>query len=167
MSYSVCTWLTAGTCPSVFEEVFVLLGVVAISAHSCFLGWNAPLSVSEPRVWSFCAGFKGVHCELEVNECQSNPCVNNGQCVDKVNRFQCLCPPGKCLPPAPLFFQSTKPADHRKGERGNVCGLCMRKSLEVSTWGETLCVLRWGTVLASMSSKSFVARSPSLFLNDP
>lgn len=40
-----------------------------------------------------------MHCELEVDECQSNPCVNSGQCVDRVNRFQCLCPPGKWPPP--------------------------------------------------------------------
>lgn len=62
-----------------------------------------------------------MHCELEINECQSNPCVNNGQCVDKVNRFQCLCPPGKCPPPAPVFFESTKPTDRREERRERMC----------------------------------------------
>ena len=30
----------------------------------------------------------------DINECASNPCLNNGTCVDKINRFHCTCPEG-------------------------------------------------------------------------
>uniref|UniRef100_A0A4W3K018 Fibulin-7 n=1 Tax=Callorhinchus milii TaxID=7868 RepID=A0A4W3K018_CALMI len=29
-----------------------------------------------------------------INECSSNPCKNGGTCVDDINRYACLCPPG-------------------------------------------------------------------------
>uniref|UniRef100_A0A672LG93 Neurogenic locus notch homolog protein 2-like n=1 Tax=Sinocyclocheilus grahami TaxID=75366 RepID=A0A672LG93_SINGR len=40
------------------------------------------------------AGFQGVNCEYDVDECQSNPCRNGGTCIDLINRFSCACPPG-------------------------------------------------------------------------
>ena len=30
----------------------------------------------------------------DINECASNPCLNNGTCVDKINSFNCTCPEG-------------------------------------------------------------------------
>ncbi|KAF5891231.1 neurogenic locus notch protein 2-like, partial [Clarias magur] len=33
-------------------------------------------------------------CSKEINECSSNPCLSGGTCVDKVNGFECQCPPG-------------------------------------------------------------------------
>ena len=30
----------------------------------------------------------------DINECASNPCLNNGTCVDKINSFHCTCPEG-------------------------------------------------------------------------
>lgn len=36
----------------------------------------------------------GEQCDVNINECNSNPCMSGGTCVDKVNGFHCLCPPG-------------------------------------------------------------------------
>ena len=30
----------------------------------------------------------------DINECGSSPCVNNGTCTDRINAFNCSCPPG-------------------------------------------------------------------------
>ena len=31
---------------------------------------------------------------IDINECQSSPCINGGTCLDGVNRFICQCLPG-------------------------------------------------------------------------
>lgn len=38
------------------------------------------------------AGFVGRNCDENVNECESNPCFN-GECLDLVDSYKCLCPP--------------------------------------------------------------------------
>lgn len=32
-------------------------------------------------------------CQVNVDECSSSPCLNGGQCVDKVNSYSCNCTP--------------------------------------------------------------------------
>ena len=39
-------------------------------------------------------GYTGLMCESEIDECLSDPCENNGICIDLIGRFRCLCPPG-------------------------------------------------------------------------
>lgn len=36
-------------------------------------------------------GFSGSLCEIEINECLSNPCRNGGTCTDQQNGFLCVC----------------------------------------------------------------------------
>ena len=38
--------------------------------------------------------FAGTSCEVDVDECFSNLCGNNGTCEDQVNGFNCHCMPG-------------------------------------------------------------------------
>ncbi|XP_062524089.1 protein eyes shut [Bombyx mori] len=38
--------------------------------------------------------FTGDNCETNVNECESNPCLNNGTCIDLTNGYMCSCVPG-------------------------------------------------------------------------
>ncbi|XP_020615254.1 fibropellin-3-like [Orbicella faveolata] len=35
-----------------------------------------------------------MYLELDINECASNPCLNDGTCTDRVNGFTCSCVPG-------------------------------------------------------------------------
>ncbi|KAL0994650.1 hypothetical protein UPYG_G00125340 [Umbra pygmaea] len=39
-------------------------------------------------------GYGGTNCELETNECDSNPCKNGGSCNDLENDYSCTCPQG-------------------------------------------------------------------------
>ncbi|XP_065897908.1 fibropellin-1-like isoform X2 [Dysidea avara] len=39
-------------------------------------------------------GYEGIMCENEINECDLNPCENNGTCIDLVNDYSCQCVAG-------------------------------------------------------------------------
>lgn len=45
--------------------------------------------------------FPGRMCNINIDECSSNPCHNGGTCKDGINGFTCICPEGfhdpKCL----------------------------------------------------------------------
>ena len=36
-------------------------------------------------------GYTGTNCDIEINECDSNPCQNNGTCHDLLNDYRCQC----------------------------------------------------------------------------
>uniref|UniRef100_A0A1A8LWM7 Delta-like protein n=2 Tax=Nothobranchius pienaari TaxID=704102 RepID=A0A1A8LWM7_9TELE len=39
-------------------------------------------------------GFSGVNCDSEVRECDSEPCLNGGHCLDSESGYTCVCPKG-------------------------------------------------------------------------
>ena len=39
-----------------------------------------------------CFCLAGDRCQLNMNECDSNPCLNGGDCVDGVHNYTCICP---------------------------------------------------------------------------
>ncbi|XP_059175632.1 neurogenic locus notch homolog protein 1-like [Physella acuta] len=82
----------------------------------CMFGWSGPdcstrdqtvrLDVPCPR--SVCRnggaclnatcccqpGYTGSLCHVEILECDSNPCLNDGVCTDLINQYTCTCKPG-------------------------------------------------------------------------
>ena len=40
-------------------------------------------------------GYTGERCETEILECESSPCNGNGDCIEMVNGFNCVCFEGK------------------------------------------------------------------------
>lgn len=45
------------------------------------------INVSSLTLSDFCV------CSPDINECESQPCLNGGECVDRVANFTCVCPP--------------------------------------------------------------------------
>lgn len=43
------------------------------------------------------AGFEGSTCAYDINECESSPCKNDGQCNDLINSYTCSCHLGNQL----------------------------------------------------------------------
>ncbi|CAK1553844.1 unnamed protein product [Leptosia nina] len=42
-----------------------------------------------------CRGYYGPRCELDVDECVGEPCLNGATCLNEPGSFRCLCPPDK------------------------------------------------------------------------
>ena len=42
-------------------------------------------------------GFTGERCEININECESSPCLNDATCLDDVGEFRCACINGKSV----------------------------------------------------------------------
>ena len=32
-----------------------------------------------------------MNCEININECESNPCLNGAKCTDLENKYECKC----------------------------------------------------------------------------
>lgn len=44
--------------------------------------------------YSCVLGYGGHRCEVEIDECQSNPCQHGGSCQDRLAFYECSCLPG-------------------------------------------------------------------------
>lgn len=62
----------------------------------------------------------------DVDECQSNPCLNGATCLDGVNSFSCLCLPsytGELCEQGQLHLRMTKCCCHTEKCRRQYCSL--------------------------------------------
>ncbi|CAL8299917.1 unnamed protein product [Merluccius merluccius] len=64
-------------------------------AHSPCLHGSTCLVRSDGATSCRCpAGYEGLWCEMDSDECRSGPCQNQGRCVDGVNGYSCDCKRG-------------------------------------------------------------------------
>jgi len=40
-------------------------------------------------------GFTGQLCEININECKSDPCQKGFMCIDLIDGYNCQCPQGR------------------------------------------------------------------------
>lgn len=62
-----------------------------------FLANPKASNLSLPHRCDCSKGFTGPRCEININECESNPCHNQGTCLDERGAFRCVCMPGESL----------------------------------------------------------------------
>uniref|UniRef100_A0A8C8AQF1 Sushi, von Willebrand factor type A, EGF and pentraxin domain-containing protein 1 n=1 Tax=Otus sunia TaxID=257818 RepID=A0A8C8AQF1_9STRI len=62
---------------------------------TCAKGFTGThFSINSKQSCDFVLFFSGANCEMEINECLSNPCLNRAVCEDRVGSFFCKCLPG-------------------------------------------------------------------------
>lgn len=76
--------------------------------------WLCQPCATALTVLGLSAGYEGVYCEINTDECASSPCLHNGNCLDKINEFHCECPTGTWHPshhqhPSTATVVETKP----------------------------------------------------------
>ena len=57
----------------------------------CKNGAKCELDINSKPICVCEKGYKGEFCEININECESNPCMNNATCVDSIRGHFCLC----------------------------------------------------------------------------
>ena len=61
------------------------------NCSECGLGCGNGRDNSECSMCVCDPGFTGILCEVDINECETNPCRNNGTCINLVNDYSCNC----------------------------------------------------------------------------
>ena len=74
---------------AVFEKLLGCLLTIGWPCQTWFLSWLCSAAPIAPFMQY--PVLLGKTCEINVNECMSNPCQNNATCVDDVNGYVCEC----------------------------------------------------------------------------
>lgn len=97
-----CDWIWASLFLLVVVGLLCLPLLVELGSHELHV------ESSEKRGWvvfgkylfscsilsNQCFLHAGVNCEIDIDECVSNPCMNNATCQDGINNFTCKCQAG-------------------------------------------------------------------------
>jgi hypothetical protein len=81
--------------------------------------------------------FRGKNCEIDINECELEPCLNGGTCRDLVNRYECSWAEGRGLvnPPPPHHPYTVKSLSNFDVDNG---GENVRRSRKATHPGSVL-----------------------------
>jgi len=74
--------------------VKIKLTVLAVFVHRVFLACLKEFSLFIYYFFKALVNFFlsiGKVCNIDMNECESNPCLNNATCVDQIASFSCTC----------------------------------------------------------------------------
>ncbi|XP_068737640.1 uncharacterized protein [Montipora capricornis] len=98
-----CTWAVSGSVRSWSSFIQGIKGKVekrfktqCKAKEMCTTNCSHFLYCESREGFYFCtcqAGFTGFHCNINIDDCSWEPCVN-GSCVDGVNRYDCVCNEG-------------------------------------------------------------------------
>lgn len=77
-------------------------------------------------------GYTGSLCEVNYNECGSNPCQNGGICADGVNAYLCVCKSGFSGKDCEVDIDECKQAPCKNGGKKTVWfTLCFAIGMDV------------------------------------
>jgi hypothetical protein len=71
------------------------MGPAECASTPCLLpGASACVDGNNTFICTCNAGYSGVLCQTNIDECGSGPCANGGSCTDLIDAFACGCQPG-------------------------------------------------------------------------
>ncbi|CAF1668837.1 unnamed protein product [Adineta ricciae] len=70
----------------------------------CLNNGTCIVNVEDKRESCLCtSAFTGDRCQINIDECSSSPCRNDGSCIDGLGEFMCSCPQDVHIPGCTLF----------------------------------------------------------------